>query len=66
MLISKNLFAKIWRTQENKFCILLRTLAYCFVIVCIVAILSNKGTNKRSGYVPGRFFVRQVAYELQL
>nr|DAJ19135.1 MAG TPA: hypothetical protein [Siphoviridae sp. cty4Z2]DAK79236.1 MAG TPA: hypothetical protein [Caudoviricetes sp.]DAW83398.1 MAG TPA: hypothetical protein [Caudoviricetes sp.]DAX23493.1 MAG TPA: hypothetical protein [Caudoviricetes sp.] len=23
--------------------------------------LRNKGTNKRSGYEPGRFFVRQVS-----
>lgn len=60
MLTSKNSFVKIWRTQEVKFCALLRALAYCFVIVCKVAILSNKGTNKRSGYEPGRFFVRQV------
>ena len=42
MLTSKNSFVKIWRTQENKFCILLRTLARCFVILCTVAIYATK------------------------
>mgnify|MGYP006916666894 FL=1 len=42
MLTSKNSFVKIWRTQENKFCILLRALAYCFVILCTVAIYATK------------------------
>ena len=42
MLTSKNSFVKIWRTQENKFCILLRTLARCFVILYTVAIYATK------------------------
>lgn len=42
MLTSKNSFVKIWRTQENKFCMLLRTLARCFVILCTVEIYATK------------------------
>jgi hypothetical protein len=42
MLTSKNSFVKIWRTREIKFCALLRTLARCFVILCIVAIYATK------------------------
>nr|DAX20490.1 MAG TPA: hypothetical protein [Caudoviricetes sp.] len=39
----------------------MRTLAYCFVILCTVAIYATKELISVLVYRPGRFFVRQVS-----